>query len=203
MAFTDVPRDSVTVNVRKAVFAPLTDDGQAQYGDVRPICKDGLMSVKASTKTESESVYGDGGLRDVSSDMGASSVEMEINSLSTEDDALMHGHKYDKTKKSMLVKSSDIVPYIATGFAIEKFDGSVNAYWYFKGKAEEVDVNVKQKEGKTNFSTPSVTINFVDAKDSERFLKKEFDKFDAAKAWLEAGPKKALDDNNAAGGIGG
>ena len=130
MAYTDVPRESVTVNVRKAVFAVLNTETDGTYGDVRPICKNGLMSVKASTKTESESVYGDGGLRDVSSDMGASSVEMEINSLTSKDDALMHGHKYVEEKKTMLVKSSDIAPYIATGFAIEKFDGTVNAYWY-------------------------------------------------------------------------
>lgn len=198
MAYTDVPRESVTVNVRKAVFAVLNTETDGTYGDVRPICKDGLMSVKASTKTESESVYGDGGLRDVSSDMGASSVAMEINSLTSKDDALMHGHKYDETKKTMIVKSSDIAPYIAVGFAIEKFDGTVNAYWYLKGKAEEVDVDVKQKEGKTTFSTPSVTINFVDDKDSNRYIKKEFDTFEGAKTWLEAGPKKAIDDNAAA-----
>lgn len=156
------------VNVLHPVYAVMTDEDKETYGEVKAIAP--LMSIKRQTKTDSGTLYGDGELQESSSDMGETTVDFEVNGITLATVAELRGHAFDATAGKMTVREDDVVPYIALGYAVKKSDGKCRCTWLMKGHIDEPDLDAKQKEGKTNFSTASLSGTFITrAVDSVRY----------------------------------
>lgn len=179
-------KEHAFVNCKYPVYAIMTDEDANTYGTVKAIAP--LMSVKPSTKTDSNTLRGDGEQQEISSDVGETTIDIEVNYNAMEFNAAVRGHAYDATTKQMTVRGTDLPPYIAMGYCLERANGKFRAYWYLKGKVDEVEDEVKQKEDKTDYSTPTVSMTFVDRSDHIRKDVKEFDTFEAAQTYLSTIP---------------
>ncbi len=147
------------INVRNAVFAEMTDEEAKPYGTPTAIAP--LMSIKVDTKTSSEILYGDGMSQETAVVTAETNIEIQVNELPMEVHATMLGHVLDPVTGVMIEDESDLAPYLALGFEIEKSNGSSTMYWYLKGRFEEPAVDAKQKEDKVSFSTPTLKGTFV------------------------------------------
>lgn len=178
--------DKPFVNVKKPVYAILTDEEAYTYGTVAAISP--LMSVKVQTKTDNNSLYGDGTLQETSADMGETTLDIEVNTTSLAFQAAARGHAYDSATNHMTVRETDTVPYMAIGFAMEKKDGTYRAYWFMKGQVGEVDVDSKQREGKTEFSTPTISVTCINGQGGVRFDTKDNLTAEAMETYLTTVP---------------
>lgn len=166
------------VNVVRPVYALLTaedeDSAKCTYGDVKAISP--AMSVKTDPDIAEDTLYGDGAARENITSKGKTSIEIATNTLPLDFQADAFGHRCEN---GVLVDkgSNDVAPYMAVGFAIEKSNGKHRCYWFLKGRFEESGVDVKQKEDKVEFSTPTIKGNFLDRADGYR--KVIFDEDDA------------------------
>lgn len=150
---------SVMINVKNIVYAVMTDETENTYGEVKKIAP--LMNVKLSADTSTEDLYGDGTTTESITTTGKTTFEAEVNYFSLETQAELLGHKYDKESGTLVEHEDDMAPYVAVGFCIERANGKNLYYWLYKGKFEEVDVEVQQKEEKVTFSTPTLKGTFI------------------------------------------
>ena len=177
MALPKYKDEKAFVNVIRPVYAVLNvedeDSSKCTYGDVKAIAP--AMSVKTDPDIAEDTLYGDGAARENSTSKGKTSIEIAVNTTSLEFQAEAFGHTYEN---GVLVdKGADSAPYLAVGFALEKSNGKHRCYWFLKGRFAENGVDVKQKEDKVEFSTPTIKGNFLDRDDGYR--KVIFDEDDA------------------------
>lgn len=168
---TELPKykdEKAFVNVVRPVYALLTteseDSAKNAYGTVTAISP--AMSIKTDPDIADDTLYGDGGARETVTSKGKTSIEIAVNTTSLEFQGAAFGHEY--SNGVLIDKGTDTAPYLAVGFAIEKSNGKHRCYWFLKGKFEENGVDVKQKEDKVEFSTPTLKGNFLDRADGVR-----------------------------------
>lgn len=155
------------VNVKNAVYAVMTDVDAETYGEVKSISKS--MSIKCDTDSSSDDLYGDGELSVTETSVGKTTLELQLNDMPLAVHADLMGHTLDPETGTMVVKSNDVVPYVAVGFMLPKGNGGKNRYyWFYKGKFQEMSLEANQKEDKTTYNTPTITGTFVNNKDGER-----------------------------------
>lgn len=168
MALPKYKDEKAFVNVVRPVYALLTteseDSAQNAYGTVTAISP--AMSIKTDPDIADDTLYGDGGARETVTSKGKTSIEIAVNTTSLEFQGAAFGHEYNNGV--LIDKGTDTAPYLAVGFAIEKSNGKHRCYWFLKGKFEENGVDVKQKEDKVEFSTPTLKGNFLDRADGVR-----------------------------------
>ena len=58
-------------------------------------------------------------------------------------------------------KAGDEAPYIAAGYKVEQTNGKCELIWLLKGRAQPINSSVQQSTDSLNFSTDSITINFI------------------------------------------
>ena len=167
----DLPKykdEKAFVNVVRPVYALLTteseDSDKNAYGTVTAISP--AMSIKTDPDIADDTLYGDGAARETVTSKGKTSIEIAVNTTSLEFQGAAFGHEY--SNGVLIDKGNDTAPYLAVGFAIEKSNGKHRCYWFLKGKFEENGVDVKQKEDKVEFSTPTLKGNFLDRADGVR-----------------------------------
>ena len=180
MALPQYKDEKAFVNVIRPVYAVLNvedeDSSKCTYGEVKAIAP--AMSVKTDPDIAEDTLYGDGSARENATSKGKTSIEIAVNTTSLEFQAEAFGHTYEN---GVLVdKGADSAPYLAVGFALEKSNGKHRCYWFLKGRFAENGVDVKQKEDKVEFSTPTIKGNFLDRADGCR--KVIFDEDDAKAA---------------------
>lgn len=170
------------VNVKNPVYAVLQTESATSaenvYDEIKAISP--AMSIKISSDTNTETLYGDGEPKDIATTKGETSLEIGVNTVSVDFLAESQGHTCENGV--MIEKGSDVAPYVAVGFIIEKSNGKRRAYWLLKGKIEDPDVDADQKEDKISFSTPTVKGSFVTRKDGHRLVVFDEEDPDAAKA---------------------
>lgn len=79
---------------------------------------------------------------------------------------------------------------------MEQTNGKEELIWLLKGRAQPINSNVQQSTENLNFSTDSITINFI-PRDSDKELRFFADSANAdltkeqIDAWFQTGPSKA------------
>lgn len=143
------------INCEGFCIASMTDEEAKTYEEPETNFK--LMTVKIDTESSTATLDGDGRTTDAYSSTGKTTVEVGLNTLSLEQQALILGHKFDKTTGALLESDSDAPPYVAVGFRFKKSNHKYQYRWYYKVMFEKPSDDVKQvEEGKVTFSTPTL-----------------------------------------------
>ena len=161
MARQDYQAGRVLTNVEYPVYCVMTDETNETYDStVKAIAP--VMSVNKNTESEDNDLNGDGIMQETEANMGKTTLEMQVNYLAQSVEADLRGHEYDETTGIMIVKDTDNAPYAAFGFMMQNAGDEYLGYWLVKGKLQEPNLEVTQREGATtNYSTPTITVSGV------------------------------------------
>ena len=174
MAKQNYQAGRVLTNVEYPVYVIMTDETNETYdNNVKAIAP--VMSVNKNTESEDNDLYGDGIIQETETNMGKTTLEMQVNYLAQSVEADLRGHTYDQTSGTMTVKDTDVVPYAAFGFMMQNAGDEYLGYWLVKGKLQEPNLEAQQREGATtNYTTPTITVSGVTRRtDSVRELRKK------------------------------
>ena len=174
MSKKDYQTGRVLVNVEYPVYCVMSDETAETYAsDVKAIAP--AMSVNKNTESEDNDLYGDGIIQETETNMGKTTLEMQINYLAEQVEADLRGHAYDSTTGTMTIRDTDVPPYAAFGFMLQQAGDEYCGYWLVKGKLQEPNLEAQQKEGATtNYSTPTITVSGVTRRaDGVRELRKK------------------------------
>lgn len=157
------------INVRDVVYAVVSADASTGISySAAPAAIAPAMSFKASRKSSSDTLRGDGEPTSNQTTLGEIEVEMELNAIPLSVQAVLLGHKFTagtigttSTPDKQQECKGDKAPYVGIGVTYDQEDGSVGYRWLYKGRFEEPDESVKQKEDKTTFSTPTLKGTFI------------------------------------------
>jgi phi13 family phage major tail protein len=151
----------VAIGLRNMVYALLTTDpdtGVATYAAPKPI--KGAISAKINPNSSSETLFADDGPYETATTIGGISLEVNVADLTLEEQAELFGHTI--TAEGILIrKSSDVPPWLATGFKSLKSNGKYRYTWLAKGKFGLPEQNNETKGDKVSFQTPTTTGSFV------------------------------------------
>lgn len=193
MARKDYQSGRVLVNVEYPVYCLMVDETAETYdSDVKAIAP--VMSVKMSSESEDNDLHGDGILQETDTTMGKITLEMQVNYLPAQVEADLRGHDYDETTGEMEYKSTDITPYAAFGYMVQTAGDQYIGVWILKGKLQEPNVEVTQKEGATtNYSTPTLSVSAVNRRTDTMNKKTKRGTREAIVEWLSTPASLAVD----------
>lgn len=147
------------INIQNVVYCVLQSDTSegATYGDVKQVSP--AMQVQLTPALASGTLYGDGAQQENIAKLTGISMVLDINKIKIEDRASMLGHKFEN---GVIVESAgDEAPYIAVGYEVEETNKCKELIWLLKGRAQPFNSSVQQSTDSINFSTDSITINFI------------------------------------------
>lgn len=163
---------AVPFNVKYGVYGIISSEdvstGVPTYADIVEF--DPLMNVKWTPNTNSGVLYGEGIPRKSVVKKGSDDLELGVTGITNKHHSDLFGHTYTpassgsgtETKETLVTANTDKIPYNGIGFCVENDDGSLTAYWYYKGRLEEPGGDVSQTEdGKITFSTPTMKGSYV------------------------------------------
>ena len=151
----------VTIGVSGFVYAPLLTDvlgGAATYE--APVAVPGVISATINPNASNDTLFADDGPYEVASSIGAIGLELNVADLDYETQAALLGHKIDE-KGALVRKSTDVPPWVAVGFRSLKSNGKYRYTWLYKGKFATPEQSNQTKGDSINWSTPTISGNFV------------------------------------------
>lgn len=182
---------SVPIGLTNLVYCTVTldtppttvggNDGSTTYGAAKRIL--GAISANFSPNASNDTLFADDGPYDTVSTIGAMTLELNIADLPPDQRAELLGATYNGG--ILIHKSSDIPPYVAVGLSVLKSNGAKRLIWYLKGKFAAPDDSNQTKADSVNWSTPTITGNFV-KRDSDDQWRVAADTDDAAAAGVIA-----------------
>ena len=184
-------KQSYKINLKKPVYSVvLTDTAEGTtYGPVKSLGEAQQANVTATVATGQ--LYGDGAIVDSSSRLTGLSLALDVTKIPVEARAEI----YDITVEDgvLLEEAGKLPKYIAVGYEVEQTSGDSEYVWLLKGRPAPISDSVQQSEGNVNYSTDSMTIDFVKRK-SDNMLRyfadaanPDFTQGQAA-AWFTTGP---------------
>lgn len=179
------------INVKNLVYCILNSDSASgvEYGDVIPLAK--AMTVDVTPSQATGVLYGDGVQTENIAKLTGLSAALEVNKIAIENRAAIQGHKFENGV--MVYAAGDEAPYIALGYMVEGTNGYNEYVWLLKGRVQEGNQKASQANDNINFTTDSMTINFI-ARDYDSFFEFTGDTansdFTAEQAadWFKSGP---------------
>lgn len=179
------------INVKNLVYTILQSDTKAgvEYGEVEELAK--AMSVQVTPSQATGVLYGDGAQEENLAKITGLSMALDVNKVAIEHRAKIQGHKIEDGV--MVYNAADQAPYIAVGYQIEGTNNYSEYVWLLKGRVQEGNQNASQATDSINFSTDTMTINFV-PREYDKHLEFTADtaypdfKEDQAAAWLSTAP---------------
>lgn len=179
------------INIKNLVYCKLLTDevGSTTYGEVKPLSP--AMQIQVTVSLASGVLYGDGAQEENIAKMTGIAVVLDVNKVCIEDRAEILGNKYENGV--LVEKEGDEAPYIALGYEIPETNGCKELIWLLKGRAQPYNSNVQQSTDNINFSTDSITINFI-PRTSDEMLRFFGDTANAdlteeqVKKWFTTGP---------------
>lgn len=153
------------INVTNPVFCLLTTDASegTTYGTVESLGE--AMQVQITPQVASGTLYGNGAKQEDISRLKGVAVAIDVNKLFSEVKAKILGNTI--TDGVVIAKDGDEPPYIALGYEVEQTGGTKEQIWFLKGRAQPANQTVQQSTDNLNFSTDSITINFI-PRDSDK-----------------------------------
>lgn len=127
------------------------------YGDVKPA--PGVMSLNITPNSSQETLFADDGPMESASTLGAIDVEIQKNSLTSENKADLLGHKID-VNGGVVYGANDVPPLVAVGFRTLKSNGKYRYVWLYKGKFSEPEDANETKGDSINFQADTISGQF-------------------------------------------
>ncbi|WP_338609532.1 phage tail protein [Clostridium baratii] len=117
------------------------------------------ISAKVTEKKKVENTYSDDGTEEVIESFDSVEVEIEINDLSPEQEALLKGCKYENG--FLVDNQNDMANEIAIGWRAKRTDGKYEFVWLYCGKFNEgTTENYETQEDKLKTQTPTLKGTF-------------------------------------------
>ena len=147
------------INITNPVYCLLTADTASgtTYEDVKTFGK--AMQVQFTPQLATGTLYGNGVKEEDIAKMTGASVVVDVNKLFAEVKAEILGNA--TADGIVIVTSGDEAPYIAFGYEVEQTGGTKEQIWLLKGRAQPSNQTIQQSADNVNFSTDSITINFI------------------------------------------
>ncbi len=147
------------INVKNLVYAVLTSDDHTAttYGDIKPISP--AMQIQLTPTVSSGTLYGDGVKQEEISKLTGMTLVMDVNKVPIDARAEINGNTYENGV--LVEKATDQAPYIAIGYIVEQTENTAEYIWLLKGKAQPYASTVQQSTENINYSTDSITVNFI------------------------------------------
>ncbi|SDL20602.1 major tail protein [Natronincola ferrireducens] len=148
------------VNLRKLVYAKLESDTPTgvSYSEVKKLSE--AMQIQLTPTLATGTLYGDGVKQSVVTKLTGITAVIDATKIPIDAKAEICGHTYEN---GVLVESGkDVAPWIAIGYEVPQDVEGVSEYvWLLKGRAQPYASTVQQATDNINFSTDSVTVEFV------------------------------------------
>lgn len=162
-------KKTARINVKNMVYAILTkDDTQSvEYGEVKPFAK--AMQIQVTPSVSSGTLYGDGMKQEVIGKLTGLTVVADINKLNIDVRTEILGITYENGVATD--KAGDEAKEIALGYMVEQTGNTAEYIWLLKGRPQPYASTVQQQTDNINFSTDSVTIEFVPREHDEEIRK--------------------------------
>ena len=182
------------INIVDPVYAVIQSDTKegTTYGEVKKL--GAAMQVQLTASISSGVLYGDGVQQENISKLNGIALVVDVNKINIEDRSAILGNKYENGV--IHERAGDEAPYIAVGYKVEQTNKKVELIWLLKGRAQPTNSSVQQSTENFNFSTDSITVNFI-PRDSEKELRFFADSANGdltqsqIDAWFLTGPSKA------------
>lgn len=180
------------INVENLVYAIVESDTAQEtvYGKPKKLSE--AMQIQLTPTVASASLYGDGVKQSVISKLTGLTAVIDATKIHIEDRALILGQTYENGK--LWESGKDVPKYCAIGYKVPHDEEGVAEYiWLLKGKAQPYASTVTQATDSINFSTDSITVDFV-ARESDSMLKVSMDSAsdqyneEVGKTWFDKVP---------------
>lgn len=147
------------INIKKPVYCLITADTAAgtTYGEVKSFGE--AMQVQITPQMSTGVLYGNGRKQEDRGSIKGYAVVADVNKLFSEVKAEIMGHTM--VDGVVIVKDGDEAPYIAFGYEVEQTGGTKEQIWFLKGRAQPSNQTIQQSADNINFSTDSVSMNFI------------------------------------------
>lgn len=188
---SNVSKKANRINVKNVVYTILESDDSdgVTYGEVKTLSP--AMQIQLTPSLASGVLYGNGVQQENIAKLNGISLVLDVNKVKIEDRAEILGHTY--SNGVLIEKNGDEAPYIAVGYEVEQTNKCKELIWLLKGRAQPFNSTVQQSQDSINFSTDSITINFI-PRDYDGELKYFGDTANAdlteiqASNWFTSGP---------------
>lgn len=189
---------SYRINIKNPVYAEVTSDTEegTTYGGVKSLGE--AQQAQITAAVASGQLHGNGAIVDSSAILTGMSLVLSTTKIPIEAQADIYN--YDVNDGVVQVKAGVEPKYIAVGYEVEQTNGKRELVWLLKGRPQPLNSDVKQSEGNINYSTDSLTVDFVRRK-SDNMLKFFADESNPeltkaqADAWFDEGPARPVAAN--------
>lgn len=117
--------------------AKVTKNTETEYTCETPVKLAKAISGKINVKRSSEKTYADDMVDEVIDSFDSVEIELEVNSLTMEKIALLHGATLEKGILTETIE--DETAEVALGFRVKTAGGKYNFHWYYCGKFDGED----------------------------------------------------------------
>lgn len=125
-----------------------------------PVSAPGIMSVNINPNASVDTLFADDGPFETATTIGQVEVEVQKNSLTSQNKADLLGKTVDK-KGGLVSSATDIPPWVAVSFRSLKSNGKYRYVWLYKGKFQDPEDNNETKGDSINWQSDTITGNFV------------------------------------------
>lgn len=179
------------INITNPVYCVVTADAPegTTYGDVKPFGE--AQQIQLTPSVATGQLYGNGAIVDSSSKLTGISASFTATKLPIETVADIYNQTV--TDGVLQEEAGKTANYIALGYQVEQTNGTSEYVWLLKGRPQPLGSNVQQSETNINYSTDTITIDFV-KRVSDNMLRYYADGANAdfteeqAEAWLKTAP---------------
>lgn len=147
------------INIARPVYSPvLTDTAEGTtYGPVKTFGK--AMQIQLTPQVATGTLYGDGNKEEDVGLLKGMAVVIDVNKVFSEVKAEIMGNTM--ADGVVIEKNGDQPIEIALGYEVEQMNSTKEQVWLLKGRAQPANQTIQQSTDNVNFSTDSITINFI------------------------------------------
>jgi phi13 family phage major tail protein len=127
------------------------------YGTAHTV--DNIVQATATANTATGSLYADDKKKATATSLNSKTLELILASLPLQDQANILGHEY--VNGGIVVKDTDIAPYIAVAYERTKDDGKSELKVMYKGRFNEPTESAVTKNDSINYQTLTTSGEFI------------------------------------------
>ncbi len=153
---------AMRIGCDKLHYALMTTEDTATSAPVYATTKaaPGVMHVNINPNASLATAFFDDGPGDTASTLGNIDVEIQKNSLTTENKADLLGHTID-ANGGVAYADDDTPPFVAISFRTLKSNGKYRYVWLYKGRFADPEDNSETKADSINFQSDTISGQFV------------------------------------------
>lgn len=142
----------------------VTENSSAKYEIGEMVGLDGAQSLTKEVTKNDYTIYADDGIYDSGSDYQYTDLKLKVAQLPLEVEALLSGGKFDESNGTYELKTSDMAPEIAFGFAALMISGKYRMWVFHSCKLMGVKADHASKGGKNEVQSYELTLRATQRK---------------------------------------